>query len=394
MTVLYMKSLDLTGKRVMIREDLNVPISSGNITNDARIKAALPTIELALQKGAAVILLSHLGRPIEGKHDPSLSLAPIADRLSELLQKPVRFANTWLDGIDIQPGEVVLCENVRFTEGEKANDEHLAKKIAALCDIFVMDAFGTAHRAQASTHGVACFAPVACAGPLLIQELDALTAATENANPPVLAIVGGAKISSKLTVLKTLCQQVDYLICGGGIANTFIAANNINIGRSLYEKDLIADAKIIQELATKNNCVIPIPTDVVVADNLSETAIAEIKPIAEVSSNEMILDIGPETARSYNNFIQKSRTVIWNGPVGVFEIAAFSQGTKAIAAAIAKHDAFSIVGGGDTIAALDTFGVYDAMSYVSTGGGAFLEFLEGKTLPAIEVLEQRAHEAK
>lgn len=392
MSVLHMRNLDLKQLRVMIREDFNVPLANGSIANDARIRAALPTIELGLEKGAAIILLSHLGRPVEGTADSALSLAPVAAHLSDLLQKPVRFETNWLDGIDIQPGEIVLSENVRFIEGEQANDEILAKKMAELCDVFVMDAFGTAHRAHASTHGIACFAKVACAGPLLIQELDALAAATENAKPPVLAIVGGAKISSKLTILRTLCQKVDYLICGGGIANTFIAANNFDIGQSLVEIDLIEEARAIQALAIENHCEIPIPSDVVVADSLDSTTVRKTS-LSAIKAEDMILDIGPETADYYSSLIKKSRTIVWNGPVGVFEIDAFSQGTQSIANAIATHDAYSIVGGGDTIAALEKFNAYDSMSYVSTGGGAFLEYLEGKMLPAIEVLEQRAHEA-
>lgn len=392
MSLLQMQHLDLHHKRVMIREDFNVPLANGMITNDARIQAALPTLRLALEKGAAVILLSHLGRPTEGHHDPLLSLAPVATRLSQLIGLPVRFLKDWLEGIAIQAGEIVLCENVRFNLGEKANDTILSKKMANLCDVFVMDAFGTAHRAQASTHGVACFAPIVAAGPLLIQELGALTAAIKNPTPPTLAIVGGAKISSKLAVLNTLCQKVNYLICGGGIANTWIAANGFEVGRSLYEKALIAEAQSIQSVAKQHDCEIPIPIDVIVAEHLSETAKGQVKLIQDVEAKDMILDIGPKTAEYYETLIQKSRTILWNGPVGVFEIDAFSQGTRSIANAIAAHDGYSIAGGGDTIAALEKFGVQDAISYISTGGGAFLACLEGKTLPAVEVLEQRSHE--
>ena len=392
MSILHMNNIDLAGKRVLIREDFNVPMNKTGISNDARIKAALPTIQLAIEKGASVILVSHLGRPIEGQTNPALSLKPVAERLQTLLDRPVRFVDDWLEGITIAPGEVVLCENVRFNMGEKANDETLSKKIAALCDIFVMDAFATAHRAQASTHGIACFAPIACAGPLLIQELDALSCATQNSKPPVLAIVGGAKISTKLNVLKLLCQQVDILIPGGGIANTFLASCGYPVGNSLFEKALLEDAETIQAIANDHQCTIAIPSDVVVAEALHEDAAAQTKPVNAVEAKDMILDIGPETSQAYVKLIKQANTIIWNGPVGVFEITSFSQGTQAIAKAIAEHSAFSIAGGGDTIAALEQFNVAEKMSYISTGGGAFLEFLEGKTLPAIEVLEQRAHE--
>jgi phosphoglycerate kinase len=392
MSLLEMKDLDLTGKRVMIREDLNVPLDNGLITNDARIKAALPTVRLALAKGAAVILVSHLGRPKEGCMDPSLSLSVVATRISELMGHPVRFLPDWLEGISIIPGEIVLCENVRFNSGEQANDATLSKKMARLCDVFVMDAFGTAHRAQASTHGVAYFAPIAAAGPLLIQELEALTHATKHPKRPVLAIVGGSKISSKLSVLMTLCQQVDYLICGGGIANTLMAADGIDVGRSLYEKERLLEAKSIQSLAKQHGCELPLPIDVVVAKTLNKDSIGQIKSIHHLDADDMILDIGPKTMSHYQTLIEKSRTIIWNGPVGVFEIEAFSQGTQLMAESIAKHDAYSMVGGGDTIAAIEQFGVQHAMSYISTGGGAFLEFLEGKTLPAVDVLERRSHE--
>ena len=390
--MLAMQDLHLTGKRVIIREDFNVPLFEGHITNDTRIKAAIPTITAALHQGAAIILLSHLGRPHPGTVEPQLSLAPIANQLAKLLQKPVHFVPNWLDGFHVQEGEIYLCENVRFLIGETTNDDALAKKMASLGDIFVMDAFGSAHRAHASTHGIARFIPVACAGPLLIQELAALKAATHHAATPLLAIIGGAKISSKLTLLTTLCQKFDYLICGGGIANTLLAATQNNVGRSLYESNLLPAAQEILMLARQNDCEIPLPIDVVVADQVSNTAHIQIKPISAVTHDDIILDIGPKTSNYYCDLIKQSRTIMWNGPVGVFEIEAFSHGTRSIATAIATHDAYSIAGGGDTIAALDKFGVYNTISYVSTGGGAFLEYLEGKNLPAIEILNQRARE--
>jgi len=391
MPVLRMTDLPLSGKRALIREDFNVPVENGVVTSDARIRAALPTLQRALDAGAAVIVLSHLGRPEEGRPDPQLSLAPVAQRLRELLQRPVRFAADWLEGVNLAPGELVLCENVRFNKGEKKDDEGLARKLAALCDVFVMDAFGTAHRAEASTHGVARFAPVACAGPLLAAELDALGRALHEPARPLLAIVGGSKVSTKLTVLETLLQKVDQLIVGGGIANTFIAAQGHSVGKSLYEPDLVATAKQLAARATAEGRTIPVPTDVVVARALSADAQAATRAVDRVGADEMILDIGPQTAAAFSKLIAGAGTILWNGPVGVFEHDAFGAGTRAIAEAIAASSAFSLAGGGDTLAAIDKYGVASGISYISTGGGAFLEFVEGKTLPAVAALEARAH---
>ncbi|MGH8495363.1 MAG: phosphoglycerate kinase [Gammaproteobacteria bacterium] len=387
--MLKMADQDLRGKRVLIREDLNVPVKDGKVTSDARIRAALGTIQAALDGGAAVILLSHLGRPVEGKPDESLSLAPVAARLSELLGHKVELARKWLDGVDIKPGEVVLCENVRFNVGEKANDPALARRMADLCDVFVMDAFGTAHRAQASTHGVAEHAPLACAGPLLVNELEALHRALDEPSRPLVAIVAGAKVSTKLEVLDALARKVDQLIVGGGIANTFIAAAGYEVGRSLHEPDFIAEAK---RLTAKGNgtAEIPLPTDVVVARELAESAEADVKSVGAVDGDEMILDIGPDTAESFARLLAGAGTIVWNGPVGVFEYDQFGEGTRILATAIAESRAFSIAGGGDTLAAVEKYKVADRISYISTGGGAFLEFLEGGTLPAVEVLERRA----
>lgn len=385
-----MADLDLAGKRVLIREDLNVPVKNGAVANDARIRASLPTIELALEKGAAVMVLSHLGRPEEGVFDEASSMAPVAKHLSDLLGKPVRLERDWLDGVSVAPGEVVLCENVRFNVGEKKDKEDLAKKMAALCDVFVMDAFGTAHRAQASTHGVAKFAPVAAAGPLLVAELEALAKAMREPARPLLAIVGGAKVSTKLTVLETLATKVDQLIVGGGIANCFIAAAGHNVGKSLHEAELVPEAKKLMHAAKAAGGAIPIPEDVVVATEFSADAPATVKPVDQVGDDEMILDIGPKTAARFAEAIKAAGTVVWNGPVGVFEFEAFAAGTKAVADAVAASNAFSLAGGGDTIAAIDQFGIHDQVSYISTGGGAFLEFLEGKTLPAVAMLETRA----
>ncbi len=390
MAIKRMADLDLSGKRVLIRQDLNVPIKDGKVASDLRIKASIPTIKLALEKGAAVMVMSHLGRPTEGEFSEEFSLAPVADRMSELLEKPVRLERDWLDGVEVAPGEVVLCENVRFNKGEKKNDPELGKKMAALCDIFVMDAFGTAHRAQASTHSVAQFAPVACAGPLLSAELDALGKALEHPTKPLIAIVGGSKVSTKLTVLESLSQKVDQLIVGGGIANTFIVAAGYPVGKSLYEEDLVDEAKRLMAQAKANGSDIPVPVDVVCAKEFSETAEATIKNVADVAEDDMILDIGPETAKQYADIIHRAGTIVWNGPVGVFEIDQFGEGTKTVAMAIAESPAFSIAGGGDTLAAIDKYGINDRISYTSTGGGAFLEFLEGKKLPAVEILEQRA----
>ncbi len=389
MNVLKMSDQELAGKRVMIRLDLNVPLKNGSVASDTRIRATLPTIRLAIERGATVILLSHLGRPVEGEFDPQFSLQPVAVYLSRLLDLPVRLEVDWLDGIDAGPGDVVLCENVRFNQGEKANDEKLSRQMAALCDIFVMDAFGTAHRAQASTHGVAKYAPVACAGPLLVNELESLGKAMSNPARPVVAIVGGSKVSSKLTVLQSLLQTVDQLIVGGGIANTFIAAAGHPIGESLYEADLVDEARRLAS-GGEGRATVPLPDDVIVALEVSESAPSQVRPIDAVESDELILDIGPKTAESYAKLLAAAGTIVWNGPVGVFEIDQFGSGTERIAHAVADSPAFSIAGGGDTLAALDKYGVTDQVSCISTGGGAFLEFLEGKTLPAVAVLEQRA----
>ncbi len=384
-----MADLDLNGKRILIRQDLNVPVKNGQITSDIRIRASLPAIELALKSGAAVMLMSHLGRPTEGEFDSAASLQPVATRLAELLNQTVRLEKDWLDGIDIKTGEVVLCENVRFNVGEKSNSPELGKKMAALCDIFVMDAFGTAHRAQASTHSVIAHAKIACAGPLLSAELDALGKSLNNPESPIVAIVGGSKVSTKLTVLKTLADKVDQLIIGGGIANTFIAAAGYSVGKSLYEADLIDDAKALIKAAKANNSDIPVPVDVVCAKEFSDTAEATVKKVGDIADDDMVLDIGPETAQQYAAIIDSAKTIVWNGPVGVFEIDQFAEGTKTLALAIADSAAFSIAGGGDTLAAIDKYAIKDKVSYTSTGGGAFLEFLEGKELPAITALEAK-----
>ncbi len=390
MAIKKMLDLDLSGKRVLIRQDLNVPVKDGVVTSDLRIRASIPTIQKALEGGAAVMVMSHLGRPTEGEFSEEFSLKPVAEKMSELMNMPVRLERDWLNGIDIKPGEVVLCENVRFNVGEKKNDPELGKKMAALCDIFVMDAFGTAHRAQASTHSVAKFAPVACAGPLLSAELDALGQALEKPTKPLVAIVGGSKVSTKLTVLESLSTKVDQLIVGGGIANTFIAAAGFPVGKSLYEEDLLDEAKKLMAQAKANGSDIPVPVDVVCAKEFSETADATIKNVADVEDDDMILDIGPETAKHYAKILHSAGTIVWNGPVGVFEIDQFGEGTKAVAMAIAESPAFSIAGGGDTLAAIDKYEISNRISYTSTGGGAFLEFLEGKKLPAVAILEERA----
>jgi phosphoglycerate kinase len=388
MSVIKMTDLDLKGKRVLIREDLNVPVAGGNVTSDARIRAALPTIKAALEAGAAVMLMSHLGRPTEGEPDQEYSLKPVAKRLSDLLDEDVELVQDWIDGVEVEAGKIVLLENVRFLEGEKACDEQLAKKMAALCDIFVMDAFGTAHRAQASTYGVAEHAPIACAGPLLAAELEALAKAMQNPRRPFVAIVGGSKVSTKLTVLDALADVVDCLIVGGGIANTFIAAAGHGVGKSLYEPDMLDTAR---ELAANEDdrAEIPVPSDVVVAEEFSADADATTKVVDIVAADELILDIGPDTSARFAEIIAGAGTIIWNGPVGVFEFDQFGSGTKALAEAIAASDAFSVAGGGDTLAAIDKYGVADKISYISTGGGAFLEFVEGKTLPAVAILEER-----
>ncbi len=389
MSIKQMADLDLSGKRVLIRQDLNVPVKDGKVTSDLRIQASIPTIEQALEAGASVMVISHLGRPVEGEFNESSSLKPVAEQLSHLLGKPVRLEKNWLEGIDIKAGEVVLCENVRFNVGEKKNNDELGKKMAALCDIFVMDAFGTAHRAQASTHSVAKFAPVACAGPLLANELDALAKALNQPAKPLVAIVGGSKVSTKLTVLESLSTKVDQLIVGGGIANTFIAAAGFPVGKSLYEEDLLDEANRLMAAAKKAGSDIPVPVDVVCAKEFSDTAEATVKNVADVEADDLILDIGPETAKQYAQILKTAGTIVWNGPVGVFEIDQFANGTKAMSEAIAESSAFSIAGGGDTLAAIDKYNIKDKVSYTSTGGGAFLEFLEGKKLPAVAMLEER-----
>lgn len=391
MTFLRMSDIDLKDKRVLIREDLNVPLDeAGAITASQRLQAALPTLRTARDAGARVMVASHLGRPEEGVFDEAASLAPVAQWLSEALEAPVALKRDWLDGVEVEPGQIVLLENVRFNVGEKANDDTLARKMAALCDVFVMDAFGTAHRAQASTHGVARHAPVAAAGPLLAAELDALAKAMQDPARPLLAIVGGAKVSTKLELLSTLITKVDMLIVGGGIANTFLAASGLLVGKSLYEQDLVPAARRILAEAKERGVEIPLATDVAVASQFSADAKATIKAAKSVLAEEMILDIGPATALRYGELIKRAGTVVWNGPVGVFEFPAFGQGTEAVALAIAASSAFSIAGGGDTLAAVEKYGVEPKISYISTGGGAFLEFLEGKTLPAVAILEERA----
>lgn len=390
MAILRMSDLDLSGKRVLIREDLNVPIADGKITSEQRILAALPTIRAALDQGAAVMVTSHLGRPNEGEFSPENSLAPVAERLSALLGRAVPLRRDWIDGVDVAPDELVLLENCRMNVGESKDDPVLAKKYAALCDIFVMDAFGTAHRAQASTHGVIKEAKVACGGPLLMAELDALTRALHAPARPLLAIVAGSKVSTKLQLLDSLLEKVDQLIVGGGIANTFLAARGYPVGKSLHEADLLDAARTILDKAKARGAQIPLPTDVVVAPAFSADAPATIKPVDAVTDDDMILDIGPDTAAAYATRIAKAGTVLWNGPVGVFEFDAFGAGTRAVAEAIAASNAFSIAGGGDTLAAIDKYGIADEVSYISTGGGAFLEFCEGKTLPAVAALEARA----
>jgi phosphoglycerate kinase len=390
MKYLRMVDLDLKGKRVLIREDLNVPVQGGVVTSDARIRASLPTIRHAMNAGARVLVMSHLGRPEEGMFDESLSLAPVAARLSELLGRKVRLERNWLEGVSCEPGEVVLCENVRFNKGEKKDKDELAQRMAALCDIYVMDAFGTAHRAEASTHGVAKFARVACAGLLLVNELVALETALEKPARPLIAIVAGSKVSTKLTVLEALLKKVDRLIVGGGIANTFLAAQGLEVGKSLHEADMIDIAKRLLATARSGGADIPLPTDVVVAKEFSATAEADVKRTDQVAPDEMILDIGPDTAERFAGFLGEAGTIVWNGPVGVFEFDQFGEGTRTLANAIANSKAFSIAGGGDTLAAIEKYQVEEGISYISTGGGAFLEFIEGKTLPAVAMLEARA----
>ncbi len=389
MPVIDMRDLDLAGRRVLVREDLNVPLADGQITSDVRIRATLPTIRMALESGAAVMLMSHLGRPTEGESSAPFSLGPVAARLAELLGTEVPLVTDWIDGVDIASGKVCLLENVRFLSGEKSCDDALSKRMAALCDVFVMDAFGTAHRAQASTYGVAKYAPVACAGPLLSGELAALGKALDDPRRPMVAIVGGSKVSTKLTVLDALADIVDQLIVGGGIANTFIAAAGHNVGKSLHEADMLATARDLTGNAD-DRAEIPLPVDVVVASEFSPDAGATIKAVDDISDGELVLDIGPQTAQQFADIVASAGTVIWNGPVGVFEFDQFGEGTKVLAEAIAASPAFSVVGGGDTLAAIDKYGVADDISYISTGGGAFLEFVEGKKLPAVAILEERA----
>lgn len=390
MSVIKMTDLDLQGRRVLVRQDLNVPVKGGKVTSDARIRASLETVQKALEGGASVMLMSHLGRPTEGEFSEEDSLAPVAEHMGGLLGREVRLVRDYLDGVDAKPGEVILLENVRFNAGEKKDDEALAKKYAALCDVFVMDAFGTAHRAQASTHGVAKFAPQACAGPLLAKELEALGQALETPKRPLVAIVGGSKVSTKLTVLESLSSVVDQLIVGGGIANTFIAAQGHGVGKSLYEADLVDESKRLMEAARSKGGEIPVPTDVTVGKEFSESTPAETKAVNAVADDDMIFDVGPETAATYAEALRNAGTIVWNGPVGVFEFDQFAGGTKALGEAIAESNAFSIAGGGDTLAAIDKYNLADRISYISTGGGAFLEFLEGKTLPAVAILEERA----
>jgi len=391
MSVIKMTDLDLAGKRVLIREDLNVPIADGKVTSDASIRASMPTIKHAADAGAKVMLMSHVGRPTEGEFSAENSLQPVADHIAELLGKPVRLIRDYLDGgFDVADGEVVLLENVRFNAGEKKNEEALSKKYAALCDIYVMDAFGTAHRAQASTHGAGTYAPVACAGPLLAGELEALGKALDNPARPMVAIVGGSKVSTKLTVLESLSTKVDQLVVGGGIANTFIAAAGLPVGKSLYEADLLDTCKKLTADAKANGGSIPVPTDIVCAKKFAPDAEATLKPADACLDDDMIFDIGPDSCTELAEIIKNAGTIVWNGPVGVFEFDQFGEGTKAIALAIAESDAFSIAGGGDTLAAVDKYNIADKISYISTGGGAFLEFLEGKDLPAVTMLEGRA----
>lgn len=391
MSVIKMSDLDLAGKRVLIRQDLNVPVKDGKVTSDARIRASLPTIKMAADAGAKVMLMSHLGRPTEGEYAAEYSLAPVAEVLSAKLGKEVRLIKDYLDGgFDVADGEVVLLENVRFNVGEKSDDEALSKKYAALCDVYVMDAFGTAHRAQASTHGAGAFADTACAGPLLAAELDALGKALNNPARPMVAIVGGSKVSTKLTVLEALSEKVDQLVVGGGIANTFIEAAGHNVGKSLSESDLVATCNKLNKIMNARGAGIPLATDVVCGKEFSETAVATTMDVSEVSDDDMIFDIGPNSAAELAEIIKNAGTVVWNGPVGVFEFDQFGEGTKAISMAIAESKAFSIAGGGDTLAAIDKYGIADKVSYISTGGGAFLEFLEGKELPAVTMLEAAA----
>lgn len=389
MDFLSVKDVDLKNKKVVVRVDFNVPVKDGKVTSKVRIEAAIPTVEYILKKGGSVILLSHLGRPTEGEYNPEFSLEPVAKALEEIIKKPVRFEKNWLDGISINQGEIVLCDNVRFNKGEKKCDDSLSKKMATLGDVFVMDAFATAHRAEASTYGIAKYVKVACAGLLLDAEIKALEQALKSPEKPMTAIVGGSKVSTKLSVLHNLLNKVETLIVGGGIANTFIKAEGYSVGKSLYEEELVDEAKGILEVAKKLGVKIPVPVDVRVAKEFSESAKATIKDVSEVKENEMILDIGPKSEAIIAKIVYSSKTILWNGPLGVFEFANFAEGTKALSLAIAQSDAFSVAGGGDTIAAIEKFDIKDKISYISTAGGAFLEFLEGKKLPAIEILKER-----
>ncbi len=390
MSFLTLKDVDLKNKKVLVRVDFNVPVKDGKVTSKVRIEAAIPTIQYILDQGGAVILMSHLGRPTEGEYDSQFSLEPVAEALSQIIKKPVRFAKDWLNGVDAKAGEIVMCDNVRFNKGEKKSDDELSKKIASLGYVFVMDAFATAHRAQASTYGVAKYVPVACAGLLLANEIKALEKALKAPKKPMAAIVGGSKVSTKLSVLHNLLDKVEILIVGGGIANTFIKAEGFNIGNSLYEEDLVGEAKDILAKAKELGVNIPVPVDVRVAKEFSENAVAVVKNVADVADDEMILDIGPKSERNIAELLKSANTILWNGPVGVFEFDNFAEGTKALSLAIAESDAFSVAGGGDTIAAIEKFDIKDKVSYISTAGGAFLEFLEGKKLPAVEILKEKA----
>ncbi len=388
--MLAMRDLDLAGKRVLIREDFNVPLKNGRITDDTRLRAGLPTLQQAVKAGARVIVMSHLGRPKEGVFDAAVSMAPVAEALTKMLGQPVKLVADWIDGVDCAPGEVVLVENVRFLVGEEKDDPALARKMAALCDIYVNDAFATAHRAQASTHGVARYAPLACAGPLMKAEIDALKQALQAPRRPLVAIVGGAKVSTKLEVLESLLAKVDQLIVGGGIANTFLKASGAGIGKSLCEDDMLDTARRIIAAAKARGAEVPVLTDVVCGKEFAETTSATTKPVAAIVADDMIMDVGPDTARRFTEVLKSAGTIVWNGPLGVFEFDAFAGGTRALADAIAASNAFSIAGGGDTLAAIAKFGITDRVSYISTAGGAFLEYLEGKTLPAVAALEDRA----
>lgn len=393
MSLISMQDVDLKSKRVLIREDLNVPIKDGIITSDQRLQAAMPTLQKALDAGAGVIVLSHLGRPTEGSYDPKLSLQPVADYLAAQLHYPVKFVKDYVNGLKVKPGELILCENVRFNVGEKNNDASLARQLANLCDIFVMDAFGTAHRCHASTYGLAQYAPIAVAGPLLLSELETLERVLKSPEKPIIAIVGGAKVSSKLSLLKQMISRVDVLIPGGGIANTFLKASGKEMGVSLYEPNLIEESQTILQIAKTKGCEIVLPTDVVVGKHFQDSCPAYNKTLSHVASDDMIMDIGPETVTRYVAMIETAKTIIWNGPLGVFEFPQFGYGTRAVAIAVANSHAFSIAGGGDTLAAIDKYDLTDQMDYISTGGGAFLQYLEGKPLPAVAILEERAKAA-